>query len=153
MSDDWIGTIRIKMFDGVVRNLTDVRYVPQMKKNIISLGTVESKGLKVKLDNEILKVTKGSLAVIKGIRDRNLYYLKDSTATGSLTASIVSDIDATQLEHMRLGHIGEKSMQALSKQGLLKGENTCKLEFCEQCIGQEDQGEIWHRDSPYKENS
>jgi len=26
-----IGTVRIKMFDGVVRDLTDVRYVSQMK--------------------------------------------------------------------------------------------------------------------------
>ena len=32
-----IGTVQIKMFDGVVRDLTDVRYVPQMK-NIISVG-------------------------------------------------------------------------------------------------------------------
>ena len=56
-----IGTVRIKMFDGVVRDLTDVRYVPQMKKNIISVGAMESKGLKVTLDNGILKFTKGSL--------------------------------------------------------------------------------------------
>jgi len=54
-----IGTVRIKMFDGMVRNLTDVRYVPQMKKNIISVAAVELKGLKVTLENEILKVTKG----------------------------------------------------------------------------------------------
>jgi len=31
-----IGTIQIKMFDGVVRDLIDPRYVPQMKKNILS---------------------------------------------------------------------------------------------------------------------
>jgi len=30
-----IGTIRIKMFDGVVRDLIDMRYVSQMKKNIM----------------------------------------------------------------------------------------------------------------------
>jgi len=41
-----IGTIHIKMFDGVVRDLTEVRYVPQMKKNIISIGAVESKRTK-----------------------------------------------------------------------------------------------------------
>ena len=35
---------------------------------------------------------------------------------------------------MRLGHAGEKSMQALAKQGLLKGAKTCKLEFCEHCV-------------------
>jgi len=54
-----IGTVRIKMFNGVVRDLTDVSYVPQMKKNIISVGVVESKGLKVPLENRILKITKG----------------------------------------------------------------------------------------------
>ena len=42
-----IGTVRTKMFDDVVRDLTDVRYVPQMKKNIIPVGVVESKGFKV----------------------------------------------------------------------------------------------------------
>jgi len=108
-----IDTVRIKMFDDMVRNLKDVRYVPQMKKNIISVGAVKSKRLKVTLENGILKVTKGSLVVMKGIR--NLYYLKGSTITGSLTVSVVSDVDATQLWHMRLGHAGEKFMQALAK--------------------------------------
>ena len=59
-----IGTVRIKMFNGVVRNLMDVRYVPQMKKNIISVGAMESKGLKVTLENEILRVTKESWVVM-----------------------------------------------------------------------------------------
>jgi len=88
----------------------------------------------VTLENEILKIKKGSLVVMKGIKDRNLYYLKGSIVTGSLTASVVSDVDATQLWHMRLGHAGEKSMQVLIKQGLLKGAKTRKLEFCEHCV-------------------
>ena len=62
-----IGTIRIKMFDGEIRDLTKVRYVPQTKKNSISIGAVESKGLKVTLKNGILKVTKGSMVVMKGV--------------------------------------------------------------------------------------
>ena len=47
-----VGIVRIKMFDGVVKDLTDVRYIPQMKKNVISIGAVELKGLKVTLQNE-----------------------------------------------------------------------------------------------------
>ena len=35
---------------------------------------------------------------------------------------------------MRLGHTGEKSLQTLSMQGLLKGAKTCKLDFYEQCV-------------------
>ena len=48
-------------------------------------------------------------------RDRNLYYLKGSTVTCSLTASAVPGENATQLCHMRFGHAGEKFMQALAK--------------------------------------
>ena len=35
---------------------------------------------------------------------------------------------------MRLGHTGEKSLQALAKQGLLKCARTCRLDFCEHCV-------------------
>jgi hypothetical protein len=35
-----IGNIRIKMFNGVVRMLCDVRHVPKVEKNLISLGTL-----------------------------------------------------------------------------------------------------------------
>jgi len=47
-----MGTIRIKMFDGVVRNLMNVRYVSQIKKNIILVKAVESNGHKVTLDSQ-----------------------------------------------------------------------------------------------------
>ncbi|CAL9127782.1 unnamed protein product, partial [Musa textilis] len=40
------GTIRIKMHDGIVRTLTNVRHVPDLKKNLISLGTLEALGCK-----------------------------------------------------------------------------------------------------------
>ena len=60
--------------------------------------------------------------------------MKGNTITCSLTASIVSVVDATQLWHMRISHVGEKFMQPLVKQGLLKGAKTCKLEFCEHCV-------------------
>jgi hypothetical protein len=39
-----IGTIRIRMYDGIMKTLTNVRHMPDLKKNIISLGTLESLG-------------------------------------------------------------------------------------------------------------
>ena len=50
------------------------------------------------------------------------------------TSSTKKDVEATKLSHMRLGHAGEKSLQILTKQGLLKGTKACKLEFCEHCV-------------------
>ena len=38
------------------------------------------------------------------------------------------------LWHMKLGYVGEKFMQALSKQGLMKSAKTCKLKFCEHYV-------------------
>ena len=41
-----IGTICIKMFDGVVRTLGDIRHVLDLKRNLISLSTLHAKGYK-----------------------------------------------------------------------------------------------------------
>ena len=49
------------------------------------------------LEDKILKVAEGSIVVMKMIRDRNLYYLKGSTVTGVLTASVISDVVAIKL--------------------------------------------------------
>ena len=131
-----IGSISLKNHDGSTRVLTDVRYIPKLEKNLISLGTLESKGFTIILQNRILKVVSGALVVMKGIRRNNLYLYQGSTAVG--TAAAVSEADKvaemSRLWHMRLGHAGEKSLQTLAMQGLLKGVKTCKLDFCEQCV-------------------
>ncbi|CAL9028580.1 unnamed protein product, partial [Prunus brigantina] len=56
-----IGKICLKMHDGTVRELSDVRYVPDMKKNLISLGALESKGLKITMEGGVLKAVHGAL--------------------------------------------------------------------------------------------
>ena len=54
-----IGTIRIKLSDGMVKELKDVRYVPQLKKNIISVGALEVKGFRGTLGEGVLKMFSG----------------------------------------------------------------------------------------------
>ncbi|PPD70354.1 hypothetical protein GOBAR_DD32770 [Gossypium barbadense] len=60
-----VGTIKVKMFDGVVRTLSGVRHVPKLKRNLISLSTIDSKGYKYRTESGVLKIFKGSLVVIK----------------------------------------------------------------------------------------
>ncbi|XP_028126308.1 uncharacterized protein LOC114323049 [Camellia sinensis] len=74
---------------------------------------------------------------MKGTRQRNLYFLDGSTVTGRVAISTSSEddvSDTSRLWHMHLGHVGEKALQGLVKQGLLKGAKTGKLEFCEHCV-------------------
>ncbi|KAM2059174.1 hypothetical protein TB1_030778 [Malus domestica] len=114
-----IGTVRLKLHDGMLKELTGVRYVPNLKKNLISLGTLESKDFRFHSDGQTLKVTYGALVVMKALRCGHLYLLQGSTMTGE--ASIVSenmgtsDSDTTRLWHMRLGYASEKALQGLMK--------------------------------------
>ncbi|KAG8498939.1 hypothetical protein CXB51_005359 [Gossypium anomalum] len=125
------------MFDGVVRTLSDVRYVPELKRNLISLSTLDSKGYRYTAESGVLKISKGSLVVMKGQRKTaKLYVLQGSTVTGdaAVASSSLSDDDITKLWHMRLGHMSENGMVELSKRGLLDGQGICKLNFCEHCV-------------------
>ena len=61
-----IGTVKIKIFDGVVRVLTNVRHVPDFRKNLISLGVLDDLGYLYSSKGGIMKITKGTLMVIKG---------------------------------------------------------------------------------------
>ncbi|XP_071909556.1 uncharacterized protein [Coffea arabica] len=62
--------------------------------------------------------------------------IQGSTVTGAaaVSTSSLSDTDITKLWHMRLGHMSEKGLGILSKRGLLCGQSTGPLEFCEHCI-------------------
>jgi len=71
--------------------LKELRYVPQLKKILISIGALEKLGLVVSIRDCVLKMTKGSMVVLKGVRRNNLYYLKGSTVIGQVETSISSD--------------------------------------------------------------
>ena len=82
-----IDTVGITLFDGMILELKDVRYVPQLHKNLILVRALEAQGLKGTLEEDVLKISSGSLVVLKGVRRNNLYYLKGSTVTRNLATS------------------------------------------------------------------
>ena len=66
-----MSSIRLRNHDASIRVLIDVRYVSNLKKNLISLGALESKGLVVIIRDGVLDVISDSLLAIKGIRRNN----------------------------------------------------------------------------------
>ncbi|KAG6399999.1 hypothetical protein SASPL_141487 [Salvia splendens] len=130
------GAIRKRTHDGVFCTLNDVRHVPQMTKNLISLSTFDSKGFNFKGEGGVMHIMKGLKVVLTALKHGTLYILKGSIVTGSAdTAS--SEIQAesmTKLWHMRLGHMGKRGMQILSKRDFLSGNKVKNLDFYEHCV-------------------
>ena len=95
-----IGTIRIRMFDGVVCTLGDVRRVLGLKRNLISLSTLDTKGYKYTGEGGVLKISKGALVVMKGHQKiAMLYVLLGAAVTGDVVVASrsLSEDDITKL--------------------------------------------------------
>ncbi|GKD12318.1 zinc finger, CCHC-type containing protein [Tanacetum coccineum] len=68
------GKVKIQLHDGSSFILEDVRYVPGLRKSLISLGTLEKEGYTVKMQMGRIKVIKGCRVMMTGIRKKNCVY-------------------------------------------------------------------------------
>ena len=80
-----VGNIRIKTSNGLTRLLTDVLHVLGLRKNIISLGILDSKGCLCVVRGGLMKVKRDSRVMFLGERVRNLYVLLGNTDFGGIT--------------------------------------------------------------------
>ena len=60
-----IGTIKIKMFDGTISTIGEVRHVKGLKNNLLSLGQIDSHRCKTHIENRIMKITRGALVLMR----------------------------------------------------------------------------------------
>nr|GEU92943.1 hypothetical protein [Tanacetum cinerariifolium] len=103
--------VRVQMKDGSSFVLENVRYIPELKRNLISLGTLDREGYTMKLHNGRVKAESGEASV--GIQE------KESLA---------------QVWHKRLAHISEAGLHELERKDVLGNKGLGKLEFCENCV-------------------
>lgn len=112
------------MFNRVVKTLTDLRHVPELTRNLISLSALNLKGYRYIDEGGVLKVSKGVLVLKKGHKNSiQLYILQGSTVIGDATVStsFFTDDEVTKLWHIRFGHVNENEMAELSRWRLLDG--------------------------------
>jgi hypothetical protein len=129
-----IGIIQIKMFDGTVKILIDVRHVPELRKNLISLGVLDTGGYKSIFQVGIMKVYKGILLVMKAKKVGNLFLLEGRTESDHATTRSKNDSDSIRLWHQRLGHMREQGLKVLSDCKLLPSLKYLKLDLWKNCI-------------------
>ncbi|KAH9294173.1 hypothetical protein KI387_040625 [Taxus chinensis] len=125
------GSVHVKLQNGNTWVLKNVRHVPSLRRNLISVGKLGDEGCMVIFTTDSWKVTKGSLVVARGKKVGTLYLSTVSTDPSSILAT--TGIDTT-LWHHRLGHMSEKGMKILHSQGKLSDLKNIDLDFCEHCV-------------------
>ena len=123
------------MHNGKVRLLTDIRYVLDLKINLISLGTLDELGFCYEVKNGCLNVFKDKNMILSGTKKvvynvRNGYFYN----TARTNTTFIVENDKIALWHLRLGHMNQKSLQMLCKQGFLGKVTVSPLDFCETCF-------------------
>eukprot|EP00253_Pinus_taeda_P014978 PITA_14978 len=130
-----VGMIAFQREHGSPLTLTDVKYVPGLKKNLVSVATLEDKGYDVVFSKGkvfLRQIATGQTKRIV-IRVKNLYKLEvDDCAVLSSKAELVQSQDIGELWHRWLGHLHHgalKIMQQISTRlpkGKLEQVDTCK---------------------------
>ena len=105
------------MFDGCARTLSNVRLVPSLTRNLVSLGVLDDLGYSNKIEGGVMRIAKGSMVVIKGQKREGLYHLIGETLTGC-AATVKESLEDQNaiLWHKRLGHISDKGLQVMKEQ-------------------------------------
>ena len=114
-----VGSVRIKKFNGAEKVMTQVRFIPKLKRNLIFLGMLDELGYLIKVELKTLKIVKGSMILMKGIKKNEIYSLLGSTVVGSVASVVGSSMNNAMQWHKRLGHVSHRGLIELAKQGVL----------------------------------
>eukprot|EP00253_Pinus_taeda_P005090 PITA_05090 len=129
------GTVVFQREHEAPLTLTDVKYVPGLKKNLVSIAMLEDKGYVVAFSKGKIFLRHISIGKTKriGIRVKNLYKLEvENYAALSSKAKLVQSQDIGELWNRILGHLHHgalKIMQHISTRlpkGKLEKMDTCK---------------------------
>ena len=117
--------------------LTDVKYVPGLKKNLMSIAMLEDKGYDVVFSKGKVFLRHIGTRQTKriAIRVKNLYKLEvDDCVALSSKAEMVQSQDVGELWHRRLGHLHHGALKIMQQipTGLPKG-NLEQMDTCKGC--------------------
>nr|KYP66486.1 Retrovirus-related Pol polyprotein from transposon TNT 1-94 [Cajanus cajan] len=127
-----IGDIHLQTGVGCTLILKDVRHIPDIRLNLISVNVLDKEGYEHSMKGGRWKLTKGSLVVAKGKLCCTLYKTYVKVCKGQLNA--VENDASPNLWHRRLAHISEKGLQLLAKQSLIPQAKGDFLNPCDYCV-------------------
>nr|GEV32699.1 retrovirus-related Pol polyprotein from transposon TNT 1-94 [Tanacetum cinerariifolium] len=98
-----VGDIVLKTSFGKSWTLKDVRYIPGLKRRLISVGQLDEKGYHVGFGDQQRKVTKGSLVVARGNKLGSLIGMNMLTSKDNIL-----DVQKLDIYFCKLGGLGKQ---------------------------------------------
>lgn len=113
-----VGTVSFDRESGNPLQLKDVLHVPGLKKNLVSVSTLEDKGYDVIFSRGkayFKHLESGAMKQI-GVRMKNIYKLQvETNATLSHKAGSEHDIDVGELWHKCMGRLHHEALKILQQ--------------------------------------
>ena len=91
-----MGIIRLKMFDDSDFLLKNVRYIPELKRNLISVSMFDGLGYCSRIEPGMMRISHGALLIAKGSEIKGLYILEGSTVIAHASVASVDTLDITK---------------------------------------------------------
>lgn len=145
-----VGKIRIKRPNGSIVILTDVKFMPTMGRKMISYRCFDKSGFTYEGGDYRVKFYKDGAEVLTGKYADGLYYLEGTVLEGE-SNSAVPKVSVTKKWHFRLGHISQKGLDLLVKEGYLEAKDIDTLWFSEDRKG--SQTKLQERETYFKRSS
>lgn len=112
------GTFRINTNGGTIKVLKHVRYVPNLRRNLISTGILDKLWYSHRGGDGAVSFYKNEKLALRGILKNGLYLLDGETKT-SENCNVETQLTKTELWHSRLGHMNLNSLKTLVGNGLI----------------------------------
>ncbi|CAH9139773.1 unnamed protein product [Cuscuta epithymum] len=125
------GDVCLRFSSGSVFTLKDVRHVPDLRYNLLSCASLENEGFEGKWGKGVMKIMKGSLVIFTAEKKNNLYVCQ-AEPVPDYVYSVIGD--KSILWHNRLGHMSNKGLDILHKNGHFGSDKLSPIEFCESCV-------------------
>lgn len=127
-----IGKIDATSNKGVLFNMKDVLFVPDLRENLMSVKMLARAGIDVVFsDNKALLKKRGEI-LATGKLVGSLYEI---VLTLENVCANVCETDPGTLWHRRLGHISQHGMDTMLREGMLQGiKKLPTVGFCEACV-------------------
>ena len=127
------GKVMLKLTSEKTLALSDVRYVPDISANLVSVVILRKVWVKVSFEFGRIVMTKNNIFVGKGFCNQGLFVLSISEVINENASSSAYLVDSYDIWHARLGHVSSGYIKKMQTLGLINNIDYSGLSKCQIC--------------------